>query len=199
MATQTTDRHDASVEGDRSGRMERTMYLRFAAMILTGMVVMYWVMFVGSYEPSHVRFSQSRIFMALVMGGTMGLVMLGWMLNMYKNTKANVAIVAVSLLLIGVGTFLDRSQTTVGDVSFMRGMIPHHSLAITRAERFDVEDHRVCELAVEISEAQRREIDEMDWLIDDIQENGPASTRAEAEARPVPTFEVDVERECDPG
>src|SRR3546814_5706343 len=93
--------------------MELKMYLRFAAMIVTGMVGIYWVMFVGSYEWSHIRFSQSRVFMALVMGGTMGLVMLGWMLNMYKNTKANVAIIAVSLVLMGLGTFLDRSQSTV--------------------------------------------------------------------------------------
>ena len=77
-------------------------------------------------------------------------------------------------------------------------MIPHHSLAITRSERFNVEDVRVCELAVAISEAQRREIDEMDWLIDDINENGPASTREAAEARPVPTFQVDAVTECDP-
>lgn len=184
---------------DQPDAMDRKMYLRFAAMIATAMFVMYWVMFVGSYEWSHIRFSQSRVFMALVMGGTMGLVMLGWMLNMFKNTKANIAMVAVSLLLIAAGTFLDRSQSTVGDVSFMRAMVPHHSLAITRAERFNVDDYRVCELAVEISEAQRREIDEMDWLIEDIRENGPASTRAEADARPVPAFVGNALRECGPG
>lgn len=199
MATELTDQDDASADEDHSANMERKMYLRFAAMIVTGMVVMYWVMFVGSYEWSHIRFSQSRVFMALVMGGTMGLVMLGWMLNMYKNTKANIAIITVSLMLIAVGTFLDRGQATVGDVSFMKAMIPHHSLAITRAERFNVEDYRVCELAVEISEAQRREIDEMDWLIEDIRENGAASTRAEAEERPVPTFRGNAVTECDPG
>ncbi|MBW3548691.1 MAG: DUF305 domain-containing protein [Actinobacteria bacterium] len=174
------------------------MYLRFAAMIVTAMFVMYWVMFVGSYEWSHIRFSQSRVYMALVMGGTMGLVMLAWMLNMYRNTKANIAILAVSLLLIGLGTFLDRSQATVGDVEFMRAMIPHHSLAITRSERFNVDDVRVCELAVAISEAQRREILEMDWLIEDISENGAASTLADVQERPVPEYEVDAETVCNP-
>jgi hypothetical protein len=186
-------------DGDHSdGDMERKMYLRFAAMILTSMVVMYFVMFVGSWELGHVRFSQSRIFMAITMGGTMGLVMLAWMLNMYKSVKGNFAIVAVSLLLITGGTYLDRSQTTVGDVSFMRAMIPHHSLAITRSERFEVDDARVCELAVEISEAQRREILEMDWLIDDINENG-AATSAEAEERAVPEFDVSADRTCAAG
>jgi len=196
--TGATNRTDDDM--DESGSdMQRLMYLRFAAMILTSMVLMYFVMFVGSWELGHVRFSQSRVFMAITMGGTMGLIMLAWMLNMYKSVKGNIAIVVVSLLLISGGTFLDRSQATVGDVSFMRGMIPHHSLAITRSERFDVDDVRVCELAVAISEAQRREILEMDWLIDDINENGAASTPADAEERAVPTFDVSADRECPGG
>jgi hypothetical protein len=173
------------------------MYLRFAAMILTAMVVMYWAMFVGSWDWSHVRFSQSRVFMAVTMGGTMGLIMLGWMLNMYKNTKANVAIVILSVALLGGGVALDRSQVTVDDTAFMRAMIPHHSLAITRSERAQIEDVRVCELAAAISEAQKREISEMDWLIADIEENGIAATDEEAAARPVPEFAGSALRDCD--
>lgn len=188
--------HEHADHRDDDANMQWRMYLRFGAMILTSMVLMYWVMFVGSWELSHVRFSQSRVFMALTMGGTMGLVMLAWMLNMYRSVTGNLVVVVVSLLLLGGGIALDRSQATVGDVSFMRGMIPHHSLAITRSERFDVDDVRVCDLAVEISEAQRREILEMDWLIDDINENGAASTRAEARERPVPDYDVAAERVC---
>ncbi|CCG02855.1 conserved protein of unknown function [Blastococcus saxobsidens DD2] len=138
------------------------------------------------------------MFMAITMGGVMGLVMLGWMLNMYKNMKANVAIVAASLLLLGFGVLLDRTQTTVQDTAWMRAMIPHHSMAITRSERSELSDVRVCQLAVEISEAQMREIDEMDWLIEDIAENGIADTVEEAEARPVPEFDASASRDCPP-
>lgn len=195
-----TNRNDHSKhEEDGHESHGMGMYLRFGAMILTSMVVMYFVMFVASWEFSHVRFSQSRIFMAVTMGGTMGLVMLGWMLNMYKNTKANIAIVVASLLLFAGGTILDRSQATVQDTGFMSAMIPHHSLAITRSERAQMLDVRVCELGVAISEAQRREIDEMEWLINDIEENGAATTAAEAEARPVPNYEVSAERDCPAG
>ncbi|WP_225873386.1 DUF305 domain-containing protein [Cellulosimicrobium composti] len=183
-------------QDDQHARQMRGMYLRFAAMILTAMVVMYWVMFVGSWEWGHVRFSQSRVFMALTMGGTMGLIMLGWMLNMYKNTKANIAIVTASLVLLVGGAALDRSQITVNDTAFMRAMIPHHSLAITRSERAQISDVRVCELAVEISEAQKREIAEMDWLIADIEENGLATTSEQADARPVPDFTGTALRSC---
>jgi hypothetical protein len=208
-STKSSTRHDQTTDGSgdhgdepsTSGGLtdEQRTYLRFGAMILTSMVLMYFVMFTGSWELSHVRFSQSRVFMAVTMGGTMGLVMLAWMLNMYSNVKGNIAIVVVSLLLLGGGIALDRSQATVGDVSFLRAMIPHHSLAITRSERFNNDDIRVCELAVEISEAQRREILEMEWLIDDIDQNGAATTPDEARQREVPDFDVAAERECNGG
>lgn len=194
-------KHDKSnQQGQQEGLSHETkMYLRFAAMIATAIVVMYGVMFVSSYEWSHVRWSESRAFMAVTMGGVMGLVMLGWMLNMYKNPKANLGIVAASLLLLGFGIFLDRSQTTVQDEAWMSAMIPHHSMAITRSERAEITDVRVCELAAEISEAQRREIDEMEWLINDIEQNGEVGTPEEAEARPVPEFEAAAERDCPTG
>jgi hypothetical protein len=172
------------------------MYLRFGAMLLTAMVVMYGAMYVSTYEWSHLRWSESRLFMALTMGGAMGLIMLAWMLNMYRNTAMNLVIVGVSVLLLAVGAFLDRSQTTVGDIGFNSSMIPHHSMAITRAERARIEDVRVCELAVEISESQRREILEMEWLIDDIRRNGAAATPEQAASRPVPDFDVSAERQC---
>jgi hypothetical protein len=181
-------------KGQQTG--SKGMYLRFGAMILTGMVFMYWLMFISSWELGHVRFSESRVFMAFTMGGTMGLVMLGWMLNMYDNTKANIAIALASILLLVGGVVLDRSQIIVDDLGFMNSMIPHHSLAITRAERAQIEDVRVCELAHEISEAQRREIFQMDWLIKDIQSNGLATTPEEAASRPIPEFQVDPVREC---
>jgi hypothetical protein len=215
MATKSWNRHDghdsrndgvergheegSEGDGDDDGSdMQWQPYVRFGAMILTSMVLMYWVMFLGSWELSHVQFSQSRVFMALTMGGVMGLVMLAWMLHMYRSVKGNIIVVLASLVLVVGGVALDRTQATVGDVSFMRAMIPHHSLAITRSERFSNDDVRVCRLAVEISEAQRREILEMEWLIDDINDNGAASTLAEAEQRPVPEFDVSADRTCDP-
>jgi len=188
--------HTTSHEEKQHNNNMLGMYIRFGAMILTAVVVMYFVMFAGSWEWGHIRLSESRIFMALTMGGTMVLIMLGWMLNMYKNTKANIAIIVAGVLLIGGGIFLDRSQITVDDTAFMQGMIPHHSLAITRSERAQIQDVRVCELAVNISEAQKKEILEMDWLIKDIAENGIAATPEEAAARPVPTYDEPADRTC---
>lgn len=86
-------------------------------------------------------------------------------------------------------------QQFVDDREYMKGMIPHHSIAILTSEHADIDDLRVCELANQIIESQRNEIAEMDWLIDDIAQNGEVTTRAEAAARSVPEFSSDNVRE----
>lgn len=164
-------------------------YARFLAMIGTSTVVMFFLMYLHSYQIfDHAWFSETRVYMALIMGASMMVIMLGYMLNMYKNKKVNIAIFVGAIALFAVSLGLVRSQITVSDVDYMEGMIPHHSIAILTSERAQIEDVRVRDLADEIIEAQRREINEMEWLISDIRENGIVNTPAEAEARPVPDF-----------
>lgn len=164
-------------------------YLKFLAMIGTSMVAMFFLMYVNSYQIlDHAWFSETRLFMTLIMGSVMAVVMLTFMRGMYKNTRANVAIYAGSVVLLLLSVWLVRSQITVTGVDYMEAMIPHHSIAILTSERAGIEDLRVGQLAEEIIEAQRREIKEMEWLIEDIRENGVAGNQEEAEARPVPDF-----------
>ena len=163
-------------------------YRRFGAMIATSTAAMLGLMYLNTYALDHVRWSETRFYMAFVMGATMAVIMLGFMLGMYKNRVANAAIVAGSAAVFALALFLVRSQATVEDSSYMKAMIPHHSIAILTSERANIEDVRVRELADGIIEAQRREIAEMEWLIDDIAENGVAATEAEGEARAVPRF-----------
>lgn len=163
-------------------------YRIFAAMIATSMIVMFGLMYLNTYEFSHVLWSETRFYMTLIMGAAMAVIMLSFMRGMYSNTKINIAIYLGSLVVFLVALFLVRSQTLVQDSSYMRAMIPHHSIAILTSERAGINDVRVRELADEIIEAQRREIAQMNWLLDDIRENGIASTQAEAEDRPIPEF-----------
>ena len=168
-------------------------YLRFALMITASMVVMFGLMYLHTYAFDHVRWSETRFFMTLIMGGGMVLVMFAFMRSMYRNAAANIALVIVGVVMIGGATWLVRSQDTVDDVAYMRGMIPHHSIAILTSERARIEDLRVRELADGIIRAQRREIKEMDWLIEDIRNNGPATTAAQVDERPLPEFEGRLE------
>lgn len=162
----------------------------FFAMIGTSMVLMYFLTYLNSFLIlDHARFSETRLFMTLLMGSVMMVVMLGFMRKMYQNTRANIAIVVGAVILFASALFLVRSQRTVSGVDYMEAMIPHHSIAILTSDRSQIVDPRVRELADEIIIAQRREIKEMDWLIEDIRENGYATTEEEAEQRPVPDFE----------
>jgi hypothetical protein len=165
-------------------------------MIATSVVVMFGIKYLSTFEWSHVRFSETRAYMALMMGGAMGVIMLGFMLGMYRDRRLNAAIFVGAAALFGVSLWLVRSQATVEDPSYMKSMIPHHSIAILTSERAQIADYRVCTLAVEIVEAQRREIEEMEWLLEDIEENGVAATAAEAEERPVPRFGGSATRAC---
>jgi hypothetical protein len=168
---------------------EHGSYLRFFAMIGTAMVAMFVLMYTHSYQVlEHAWYSETRLFMTLIMGGSMMIIMLGFMHGMYKNRKANIAIYVGGAALLLLAVWLVRSQVTVSGVDYMEGMIPHHSIAILTSERAQIEDPRVRELADEIIRAQRREIKEMEWLIEDIRANGVAETPEEAEARPAPDF-----------
>lgn len=168
----------------------KNSYGRFVAMIATAMLVMYGLTYLNSWEASHAWFSETRAYMTLLMGASMAVIMLSFMLAMYRRKAWNWAIVLGSVVLFAAALWLVRSQATVSDESWMKAMIPHHSIAILTSERAGIEDVRVRELADAIIEAQRREIKEMEWLIEDIGRNGKATTEAEASARPVPEFEA---------
>lgn len=144
-------------------------YRTFVLMILTASVLMFCLMYLNTYQLSHAWFSQTRMFMTFIMAGSMTLVMLAFMRHMYKDKRANLAIAIGGVALIGLGLWLVRSQATVGDVAWMKAMIPHHSIAILTSERADISDPRVRKLAGEIIEAQRREISEMENFINDLE------------------------------
>lgn len=145
-------------------------YAKFAAMIATSTVVMFCLMYLNTYAWDHVYFSETRAYMALVMGAAMAVVMLAFMLAMYADRKINVAIFAGCAVVFVGALWLVRSQATVSDVSWLRAMIPHHSIAILTSERAEIEDPRVRKLADAIIEAQRREIAEMKALISELEE-----------------------------
>ncbi|MBZ4689303.1 MAG: hypothetical protein JG765_554 [Cereibacter sp.] len=140
-------------------------YARFAAMIATSTLVMYGLMYLNTYSADHVYFSETRAYMALLMGAVMAMVMLGFMWRMYTSRAANLAILAGAAAVFAGSLWLVRSQATVDEVSWMRAMIPHHSIAILTSERATLSDPRVRELAAGIIQTQREEIAEMQGLI----------------------------------
>jgi len=145
---------------------------RFAAMIASSTFIMFFLMYQLIYSLDHAMFSINRLVASLVMGCVMAIVMLGFMWSMYQGARTKIAVLGGAALGGIVLLSLNRSQALIGDTSFMKSMIPHHSIAINNARKASISDPRVRKLADEIIESQIREIAEMKLLIEDIARNG---------------------------
>ncbi len=156
--------------GHRKDQMMHGSYGRFAAMIATSTAIMFVLMYSLVYRLDHVWFADTRFLMALYMGAMMAVVMLAFMLGMYRNKTVNGAIFGGAAVVFAVALYLARSQSTIGDVAYMKAMIPHHSIAILTSSRAQITDPRVRSLADSIIAAQVREIREMEALIRELEQ-----------------------------
>ena len=141
-------------------------YTKFFLMLGSSFVAMYVTMYLNTYSIDHVYFSMTRFYMVCLGISAMAVIMLLFMLGMYTNKKKNMAILLGSLLLFSTALTLVRIQKPiVGDLLWLRGMIPHHSIAILTSERADIKDAEVKKLADDIIEAQKKEIEQMKIMI----------------------------------
>jgi uncharacterized protein (DUF305 family) len=171
--------------------MSETSQMKMSWGMLAGMVaissaIMFVMMYQLVYSADHLTFSLNRLLASLIMGAIMTVVMLAFMWKMYEGQGTKVAVVALAAIA-AVGLFaLNRSQALVGDTTFMRAMIPHHSIAINNARKASISDPRVRKLADQIIESQTREIAEMKLLTEDIEAHGSRGNR------PLPPVEAKV-------
>ena len=160
---------NTSNQGNMNHQQGMNPYVKFTLMILTSTIVMFIMMYFNTYQLDHVYFSETRAYMALYMGAVMAIIMLAFMSNMYKKTKINLLVYGISVVMFAVGLWGVRSQATVDQVDWMQAMIPHHSIVILTSSRADIEDPRVQQLADDIIKAQKREIAEMQALIEELE------------------------------
>lgn len=147
-------------------------WYKFFAMIGVSTLIMFFLMYQLVYSWDHVMFSINRFLSSLIMGCIMTIVMLSFMWSMYHGLLSKIMILTVAAIGFILVLSINRNQTLVSDISFMKSMIPHHSIAINNARKATITDPRVRRLADHIIEGQIREIAEMKLLIQSIQENG---------------------------
>lgn len=146
--------------------MKGSNYWKFFGMLGFSFLAMYISMYMNTYEFDHVYFSLTRFYMTCLGISAMAVIMLSFMLNMYKNRKKNIGIYLGSAVLFVAALGLVRAQgPIIGDVLYMKAMIPHHSIAILTSKRADIKDPETKKLAKEIIEAQEREIAQMKKII----------------------------------
>jgi hypothetical protein len=141
-------------------------YKTFFIMLACSFVAMYITMYLNTYSIDHVYFSLTRFYMTCLGISAMAVIMWFFMRKMYNDRKKNIAILAGSFILFIGALGLVRAQSPIiGDVLWMKAMIPHHSIAILTSERADIKDPEVKKLAEDIIEAQRKEIEEIKAMI----------------------------------
>ncbi|MDV7139227.1 DUF305 domain-containing protein [Maribacter sp. TH_r10] len=141
-------------------------YTKFILMLAASFIAMYITMYLNTYSIDHVYFSLTRFYMSCLGIAAMAVIMWFFMRKMYQNKKKNIAILLGSLVLFVSALGLVRAQSPIiGDILWMKAMIPHHSIAILTSERADIKDPEVRKLADDIIEAQRKEIGEMKEMI----------------------------------
>jgi uncharacterized protein (DUF305 family) len=106
--------------------------------------------------------------MTVLMICAMAVLMVTLMPMMYADKKTNLRIIIVSVVLFILAFVGVHQQAGIGDIQYMKGMIPHHSIAIMTSKNADIKDARVRKLADGIIRTQEKEIAEMKALIDSL-------------------------------
>lgn len=145
--------------------MNSHTYGKLAVTLIISFVIMYLVMFLNMDKIEDYHTSITRIYMTFLMISPMAILMILRMKMMYKNRKINVAIIISSVVIFVFSLIGLRTQTPVGDIQYMKAMIPHHSSAIMTSKNANIKDAEVRKLADSIIKSQEKEINQMNKIL----------------------------------
>lgn len=145
--------------------MDNSQYKKLLIMLFASFIIMYLVMFLNVDEFSHIYFSYTRTYMALLMISPMVVLMLTLMRKMYNNKKLNLIISVSSIVVFVFALTALRSQAFISDVEYMKAMIPHHSSAIMTSKNANIKDTEVRKLSDSIIKSQEEEIAQMKIIL----------------------------------
>lgn len=145
--------------------MHKQHYGHLAIMTLLSFIAMFIFMYAMVDRFANVYPNVNQFYMAGLMAAPMVIIELIVMRAMYPDMKMNmiiggIALVALVLFFVGI-----RVQAAVGDVQFVKSMVPHHSGAILMCNRASLSDAELKKLCSEIVGGQQREIDQMKAIL----------------------------------
>lgn len=141
-------------------------YPRFLLMVFLSFIAMYILMYAMVDSFSSVFNNINQVYMAGLMAAPMAILEVLLMRSMYTNSKANAAIIVISLGALLFFWSGIRNQIGVGDAQFARSMIPHHSGAILMCNGAELSDPELKSLCSGIVESQRREVDQLKQILE---------------------------------
>jgi uncharacterized protein (DUF305 family) len=141
------------------------MYKKLGLAVLINIVLMFLITYVNLRSLQHFYFNINRVYMALLMAAPMVIVMMLVMRTMFERKRLNAILIAASAVIIVLTFVLIRTQTPVGNESFLRSMIPHHSSAILMCQESTITDPEISKLCRQIVESQEEEIAQMEAIL----------------------------------
>ncbi len=141
-------------------------YAKLGFNLILSALVMYLVMFAMIDTIGEFYNNLNMLYMTLMMIAPMGALMLLMMGAMYGNRRLNLFLYALFAGLFVLGTVGTRAQAGIGNVQFLRSMIPHHSGAILMCRQASITDPEIIALCGNIQQSQRAEIDQMKRILE---------------------------------
>lgn len=158
--------HQGPMKSDMNMKMTmKSGYRSLAVQTIVSAIIMYLVMFVMIDRLSSFYNNLNMVYMTAMMVAPMVGLMVIAMKDMFPSKTINAALLIGSAIAFFGGYALIRTQTTIGDTSFLRSMIPHHSGAILMCEKANLRDPQVKALCSDIIKSQREEIAQMEAML----------------------------------
>lgn len=139
--------------------MNNMSYKKLSLTMILSFIVMYFVMFLNMDTAGDYHTSLTRIYMSLLMVSPMAVIMVVMMRKMYPDKKKNTIIITLAIIIFAGTLWALRTQQPIGDVQYMKAMIPHHSSAIMTSKHADIRDPEVKQLS------QQKEIHQMEQML----------------------------------
>jgi uncharacterized protein (DUF305 family) len=155
------ERHSHQEAGKAHGA-----YGRLALMAVAHFAAMYVLMYAMVDRLAYAVPNLNQAYMAALMTSPMIIIELLLMGGMYPRRGWNAALLSVGAVVLAGSFLMIREQTAIGDVQFLRSMIPHHSGAILMCRRAQLDDPAIRSLCGQIVAGQQREIDWMRAKLD---------------------------------
>jgi uncharacterized protein (DUF305 family) len=129
-------------------------------------VIMYFVMYTMIATLDHLYLNINNVYMTLMMVSPMVVLMLWSMRSMFPSSSVNTAIV-IGAAAVFIGSFAAmRTQAAVGDVQFLKSMIPHHSGAVLMCKQSAIKNPEIIDLCKNIIKSQTDEIAQMQKILE---------------------------------
>lgn len=166
MSEEKHHRNQSGHADGQAGAGSARMYLKFGVILLVSLGLM-WVLSMSMVRSiDHFYFNLSNFWMALLMVSAMAIVMIVGMWSMFKNKRANIAMLVGFGVLFAAVFALGRTETFVGNEQFLKSMIPHHSRAILVCQESNITDPEIIDLCQSIVTSQQDEITQMQAILD---------------------------------